>query len=91
MIECKLTGRVTCLVEKVPEVTGLMCARYYVKTDPEAGRGPEYVKVIARQGQAYWALENLKPGMRVRLKGKCRAMLSTLVVEQTSGRIVKDG
>lgn len=91
MIECKVTGRVTCLPETVPDAQGLMCCRYYLKADKEGMEPVQHVKVIARQGQAYWAMANLKPGTRVRVKGKGRAMLSTVVIEQTTGRIITDG
>lgn len=91
MVECKMTGRVTCLVERMPCATGEMAAKYYVKVPNERRRAPDYVQVIARGKLAYWALENVKPGMTLRIKGVCRAMLSTLVVEQTQGRIIDNG
>lgn len=90
MVEAKLTGRVTCLVEKMPDATGEMSARYYVKVQDDQRDAPEYVKILARGKDAYWALENVKPGMIVMIRGKVRAQLSTLVIEQEKGRIIRD-
>jgi hypothetical protein len=91
MIECKATGKVACLPVEMRDLSGLMTVRYYMKPEKENGISTGCVKVIARGAEAYWAMNCLNVGTRVRIKGRCHAAMNTLVIEQTSGRLDRDG